>query len=201
MRASIGAALLTGFLIRPGNSARRDSIEIVPTPRVARPVEPACLSPSDYGWPRFTSASHLRSSPSWAAYFLAVYGAVEEKAYPICVYDFHVLNETAYAEARLDDPSNPDNKYYKVIKTDDRNLEEGDLYSPRYAPTGLQIYHENWVPVPNNTWVEVSHMVFPTELRGMWVWRTRGSGVWANVGRTLVGAACGDGHGRIRRGV
>merc|ERR1719295_1153147 len=35
-------------------------------------------------------------------------------------------------------------------------------------------------------WIEVTHEVYPTELAGCWVWRQRGSGIWYNMGRTLV---------------
>ena len=34
--------------------------------------------------------------------------------------------------------------------------------------------------------MEVSHTVIPTELNGSWVWLTRGSNVWVNVGKTIV---------------
>lgn len=57
---------------------------------------------------------------------------------------------------------------------------------PPPATTIASIYHEAWTPLPNNTWTEIGHLVYPTELDGMWVWRTRGSGVWANVGNTIV---------------
>ena len=65
---------------------------------------------------------------------------------------------------------------------------EGDLYS-RYSMTGeleYAIYHGQWKPVPNNTWVEVTHTILPTELKGAWVWNQRGSGLWYNTGNTLV---------------
>merc|ERR1712039_196302 len=44
----------------------------------------------------------------------------------------------------------------------------------------------SWKPLADNTWVEIAHTAYPTELKGFWVWRTRGTGVWYNIGRTKV---------------
>merc|ERR1711959_654759 len=37
-----------------------------------------------------------------------------------------------------------------------------------------------------NTWIEVMHSAFPSEVTGMWCWRTRGSGIWFNTGKTIT---------------
>jgi hypothetical protein len=65
------------------------------------------------------------------------------------------------------------------------HLQEGDLYFGGPS-NGTMIYHSTWKPVPNDTWVEVAHSAVPTELVGSWQWRLQGSGIWYNVGRTLV---------------
>ena len=49
-------------------------------------------------------------------------------------------------------------------------LQVGDLFAS--VISGYGIYHEQWQPVPNDTWVEVMHSVYPTELVGAWVWST-----------------------------
>ena len=136
--------------------------------------EPRCTSDSDYGWPRFRSAAELGAS-KWARYFAAVYGGLPT-AYPICVYDLWSLDAGAYAGAGLAG-SRP------IV--DSKAVKEGDLFVAA-GGGGLGIYHGAWDPVPNGTWVEVSHSVLPTELTGAWVWTTRGSGIWYNVGRTVV---------------
>jgi len=46
------------------------------------------------------------------------------------------------------------------------------------------IYHEAYEPLPDNTWTEILHNAIPTELKGFWAFRVRGSGVWANTGKT-----------------
>lgn len=48
------------------------------------------------------------------------------------------------------------------------------------------IYHGSYEPAPSNTWIEISHAQVPTELKGMWCWRLRGSGVWFNTGNTIT---------------
>ena len=136
--------------------------------------EPSCASAEDYGWPRFNSAADLVANAPWASYFGMVYGTLPT-TFPVCVFDFGVLNKTAYIEAGLSGT--------RSLVTNTSVLTEGDLFDGAF---GYQIFHSSWVPAPNNTWVEVAHSVLPTELEGMWAWRTRGSGIWYNIGRTKV---------------
>jgi len=139
---------------------------------------PQCANVHDYGWPRFQNRQQLQDNSKWAAYFAAVYGELPTK-YPVCVYDFGFINREAYIAAGLN------NTRPLVPPT---NVSEGDLFLLGNLG-GVQeyhIYHQNWTPAPNHTWVELSHAVLPTELSGMWTWFQRGSGIWMNVGRTLV---------------
>ena len=140
--------------------------------------EPRCSSESDYGWPRFHSRVELEADAKWTKYFLALYGELPS-AYPVCVFDFWNLNAEAYAAAGLLG-SRP------IIPYPAKPTNDGDLYEAETAPPSLGIYHSKWAPVPNNTWVEVAHEVLPTEQNGSWVWVTRGSGLWVNVGRTIL---------------
>ena len=134
---------------------------------------PNCVSDNDYGWPRFHRVDELRNS-SWSAYFTSVYGELPTQ-YPVCVYDFWRLDAQAYVEAGL-------NGTRPFV--DPGNVSEGDLFA--YGELEFGIYHNKWEPIPNNTWVEVTHSVLPTETMGAWVWNQRGSGVWYNTGRTVV---------------
>ena len=143
--------------------------------------EPSCTSASSYGWPRFNSSAELAADPKWSAYFKSVYGAAGSEAssyplsYPLCVYDLRFVNRSAYMEAGLES--------FKPLVTNTSELKEGDFFG---SLGGYGIYHSQWSALPNNSWTEIAHTVYPTEVDGMWVWRTRGSGVWANVGRTIV---------------
>lgn len=136
--------------------------------------EPSCASSVDYGWPRFQNLTELQADKRWSTYFKLVFGEVPS-TFPVCTFDFWVLNETAYEKAGLSNT--------RTIISNPKTVKEGDLFRQN---ENLQIYHGKWEPAPNHSWVEVQHMVFPTEVDGMWVWRTRGSGVYANVGRTVV---------------
>lgn len=145
---------------------------------------PACRSDKDYGWPRFDSLEDLRDGhPKWATYYRSVYGELP-KDYPVCVYDLHYINRTKWFEAGL-------NGTHAVLQPSE-NLTDGDLYyqfsttgsAPETADYG--IYHSEWLPVPNNTWIEISHAVYPTEVHGMWVWVLPGTGLWYWTGKTIV---------------
>jgi len=140
--------------------------------------EPRCTSTEDFAWPRYETPEELAADSGWHKYFTMVYGeSMPLEAFPLCVYDMHLLNVTAYFAAGLGGT--------RPVVTNTSELEEGDMFMS-IAPEGFGIYHEEWTPLPNNSWFELAHMVYPTELDGMWMWRTRGSGVWANVGRTIV---------------
>jgi len=140
--------------------------------------EPDCSSENDFGWPRFHSSQDLIANEPWRMYFLIAYGELPQR-YPVCIYDLEALNREAYEWAGLNSTTTG-----KHVVTNLKELKEGDLFMGGIL--GYQIYHERWKPIPNNTWVEITHSVFPTELKGMWVWRQRGSGIWYNIGRTLV---------------
>jgi hypothetical protein len=142
-----------------------------------RTFQLSCSSTEDYGWPRFETMEELASNEKWASYFNSVYGALPE-TYPVCVFDMEVLNRTAYVAAGL-------NGTRKIV-TNTSTLQDGDLFVSMGVPGTYQIYHSAWKPIPNDTWVEVTHTVYPTEVQGMWVWRTRGSGIFYNTGNTLV---------------
>jgi len=134
--------------------------------------EPQCESENDYGWPRFHSVEELQSSP-WASYFLQVYGELPGK-YPVCIYDFHTIDQVAYEMANITG--------HKVVPP--KEVREGDLYEGGLM--GYMIYHGSYKALPDSTWVEITHTAFPTELKGLWAWRQRGSGIWYNTGRTKV---------------
>jgi hypothetical protein len=136
---------------------------------------PGCTSANDYGWPRFNNSSELTADVGWAEYFMLQYGELPT-FYPVCVFDLHMLNVTNYNKAGLSGS--------RPVVNSTGALQVGDLFISPIL--GYGIYHEEWRPVPNNTWVEVTHSVFPTELVGAWVWSTHGSGVWVNVGKTKV---------------
>lgn len=140
-------------------------------------IESQCDSAEDHGWPRFHSREELQADKKWSMYLTQVYGDLPNN-YPICLFDFWKINVASYFAAGLNGSRPILNPYAGDV------LKSGDLFFG--GVSGLNIYHENWTAVPNNTWVEVAHAVVPTEISGSWAWRARGSGVFYNVGRTIV---------------
>ena len=146
-------------------------------------VMPSCQSEEDYGWPRFQSLEDLRDEhPKWAKYYRFIYGELPQE-YPVCVYDLHYINSSAWIRAGLNGTRTP-------VKPS-KDLKDGDLYYQLSTTTSTDhrdygIYHSKWSPVPNNTWVEISHAVYPTEVHGSWVWVLPGTGIWYNTGNTIV---------------
>lgn len=63
-------------------------------------------------------------------------------------------------------------------------MKDGALFRGGDPPFSLMIYHSSYEPASANTWIEITHRQVPTELKGMWCWRMRGSGVWFNTGNT-----------------
>jgi len=144
-------------------------------PQPSNSYLPNCASSNQYGWPRFESKADLETDAKWTAYFKAVYGEIPEQ-YPVCIFDFWSINKEAYNAVGLAGSH--------TFQSNPKDVQVGDLFNGISGQ--YMIYHSQWTPVPNNTWVEVQHAVFPTELVGAWVWSVRGAGIFVNTGRTLV---------------
>ena len=135
-----------------------------------------CSSLSDYGWPRFATMAEAEADSSWSAYFMEVYGELPTE-FPACVYDLDNLlagafNASGLAERYMD----------RLVPSE--SVKEGDLFIDLFG--NFHIYHGQWAPAPNNSWIEVARVVVPTEYSCAWAWNAPGSGVWFNVGRTIV---------------
>jgi hypothetical protein len=139
--------------------------------------QPSCTSLDDHHWPRFNDAAELADNKPWFEYLQAVYGDLPTSSFPICTFDFNVLRSSA--------PHTSHTVMNHTVMNVSSTLKDGDLFRSKVMG-GFQIYHETWQPAANDSWIEIAHAVYPTELEGMWVWNARGSGVWANVGRTIV---------------
>eukprot|EP00041_Stephanoeca_diplocostata_P039809 m.1637925 g.1637925 ORF g.1637925 m.1637925 type:complete len:331 (+) comp26360_c0_seq1:273-1265(+) len=151
-----------------------DSARKLLKPAIFPLVEKGCTNADSFGWPKFHTRDELVTNTKWASYFKLQYGNLPD-TYPVCVYDFSFINPIAYNQAGLAGS--------RPLVNISASMRSGDLFR---SEIGYGIYHPMWKPVPNNTWVEVAHTVFPTELVGAWVWTARGTGIWANVGKTKV---------------
>jgi hypothetical protein len=126
----------------------------------------------------------LLASP-WSAYLTETYHELPTE-YPFCTFDLWWLhqNATSYASLGLKpDPSKASHGNRPPGTWHKGDYNDGDLFSTDF---GLNIYHSDAAPVQNNTWMEVAHMLFPTETEAMWFSRERGSGIWYDVGTTIT---------------
>lgn len=150
-----------------------------------------CQRESDFGWPRFENKEMLLASP-WAEYLHEIYGGLPIQ-YPFCTFDLWYLNGYAFSYPSLNlnpDPSKASigNKLNHTFHKGDYN--DGDFYQTDF---GMWIYHSDAAVVTSNTWIEIQHALFTTETEAMWFTRSRGSGIWYNVGKT-ISFVSDDGH-------
>lgn len=142
------------------------------------------------GWPSFGSEQDLQNDPYWSAYFQNVYGGVPSWGYPICPGAFQFLwqisaaNTGVYQGDPTDCTGGTDGSGQELAPgtyyTGNSFLEAKDVYGYIYNPN----FYGSWVPA--NTWVEVTHSVFPGDVGAIWYYMSVGSGVWFNVGNTAV---------------
>jgi len=136
-----------------------------------------CTTASEgYGWPRFASRDEVASDSNWTAYFMEVYGELPT-AFPACVYNLDNLLASSFKSSGLYE------RYHDRL-VPEQSVSEGDLFLDLFG--NFHIYHGQWTPAPNNSWIEVARVVVPTETGCAWAWNAPGSGVWFNVGRTVV---------------
>lgn len=149
-----------------------------------------CAGTSDYGWPRFTSEQAMRASP-WADYLSEVYGSLP--TFPFCTFDLWYMDNTTASFAALNLTLNDSLASHGNCigcTWHEGDYKDGDFYDTDF---GLVIYHSQVATVANDTWIEVKHVIFDTETSAMWFTRARGSGIWYNVGSTIV-FSNGDNH-------
>lgn len=134
------------------------------------------------GWPSFQSLADLQADP-WGTYFSFLYGEISDMGFPLCVGDFWMFYGDLLSQAGV------------------TNIPESEGDCPRgayshyksnnfYAPGGVSwSWHPGpWHGWPNNSWVEVIHRAESggIEDHGGWMLYAKGSGVWLNLGRTVV---------------
>jgi hypothetical protein len=132
--------------------------------------------------PVFNTLSELESSP-WKDYFLKVYQELPaETDFPIKIGDLSILYKGA--------PVDPPRKVKWIGKCP---TEEGELYSNMSLTNDPEdtfwIYHPPPFK-PLKGLVEVTHcsdsFVLNYEVQGMWFYHAPGSGIYFDLGRTIV---------------
>jgi hypothetical protein len=154
--------------------------------------EDHCAYDSSHGdvvWPRFDTEQDLKNDAYWSVYFEAVYGGVPSSGYPICTGAFQFLWKIAAQNAGVvneptqcvgdnhpDGQKLPSGYYFVGSGTAEATSVFSYIYNPNY----------DGVAVPSAYWVEVTHTVFGGDAGATWFYMSVGSGVWYNVGATIV---------------
>jgi len=150
------------------------------------------------GWPSFQTQEELQNDPYWSQYFYRIYGDIPSTGYPICTGAFQFLWRISAAETGVvqwypvecsDGPALP----HGGDSMTGQELNPGDYFSgmskalEAWTVVGY-IYNPNLygAAAPANTWVEVTHMVFPGDKGAIWYYMSVGSGVWIHTGNTAV---------------
>lgn len=150
----------------------------------------------DHGWPRFENYAELQQSP-WAAYLKALYGELPFSGWPICLYDFWVLDahNLKHAKLSLNRSIMRPICWRKGCRGYQSLLKQGDVFQtrgghPYLRGPGFWIFHLPFRPggFPSNGWIEVMHMAggLTGEKTACWLSYARGSGIWFNLGNTRV---------------
>lgn len=158
-------------------------------------IFPADFCQYDTGvWPKFDTQQDLENDQWWSAYFTDVYGGIPTWGYPICPGAFQFLWQTAAKNAGVVtfDPIDCAPDADPNFKGEGRELDEGAYYMNNAFLDAQQafgfIYNSNLkgASVPAGYFVEVGHTVFSGDEGAIWYYMAVGSGVWYNVGNTVV---------------
>jgi hypothetical protein len=140
------------------------------------------LKPPRAQWPTFANAADLSASP-WGTYFKAIYGSLPS-SYPLAVADFWTIDGTVAVANGVSLPA-------MQVCPATFSL-DGTPYSINnlYQPHGFSwIWHRPpYSAFASHEWVEVMHEADPwgDEQHGAWMVYAKGSGIWYNLGNTIV---------------
>lgn len=141
---------------------------------------PHAHQPQGATWPTFSTVNELQKSP-WAAYFRNVYNGLPT-SYPFAISDLWLLHDSALISARV--TPIPASSTCPAKPLDRYSL--NDDYQP---PKVSWIWHAYpYAALAPNTWVEVLHEADPfgDETHGAWMLYTPGSGIYFDIGKTIV---------------
>jgi len=160
--------------------------------------------------PLFSSSAALRKASMWYSYLRALYGSSveDDTLFPINVSDFHLIFGEVGGEPLISALQNISVNTQLGMRTGKelRDIMEcptqpGEVYRCMVwsieagcfldLPTWIFVYQGHPPPagIASDTWTEVSHCSLPEESDyswGTWFYAANGSGMWLNVGRTVV---------------
>ena len=152
------------------------------------------------GWPEFASPADLVGNP-WGNYVTAVYGEIPNSRdlYPWCMGDQWLFYDSVIEKFNVTDiPPVSSTCPASINKTLNQTGFEGQRYVTNnpFQTKGITwswhsaMPNNPWAPqqpIANNTWIEVMHREVPKdEKTGAWMFYAPGSGIWANLGNSIV---------------
>ena len=149
------------------------------------------------GWaPTFNSADELRSSP-WAGYLRSVYGDLTPIGYPLVLSHFWCFYKDKLAAHSVILPASVGTCPTSAAAPDGQRYDENNGYSSKDL---TWLWHNlgstPFKGYPSNSIVEVSHLKDPygDEHHGLWFLYAKGSGVYADIGKTKIFNDHGDAY-------
>ena len=130
-------------------------------------------------WPIFRNMTQLHQNTAWLDYLTTVYGSIPDSAFPLDTQLLKLLYNNVQGVN---------------VSADCRCLVRGVLSNmgryPHWDVHGTFWQHDaDRTPSAPHSWVEISHCSAAAdgkETNSLWAYRTPGSGVFANVGDTIV---------------
>ena len=169
----------------------------------ARPRTVCATTSTSYVLPLLPTLHHAGEHPPWDHYLKSVYGAVPASAYPIALstfgwfyhrnlpmkvqpaeMSFRCRNVSAYGHAWTG-PAGRGPGIGGQAESSPALLKAGFFVQHHTAGRRRTIDKL----FGNHSWVEVMRATLraKTEIRGSWYFHARGSGIWCNTGRSIVG--------------
>ena len=149
------------------------------------------------GWaPTFTSADELQGSP-WAGYLRSLYGDLTPIGYPLVLSHFWCFYMDKLAAHSVILPASVGKCPTSAAAPEGQRYDENNGYSSKDL---TWLWHDLGAPpfqgFPSNRIVEVTHQKDPfgDEHYGMWFLYAKGSGVYADIGRTKIFNDHGDAY-------
>ena len=139
-------------------------------------------------WPSFSSAAELAKNSGWSLYFKSLYGTSPTGPWPLCIGSFWAFwtdklssSKACVPESNGQCPSSgaPEGQRYNM-----NNAYSSNLLTWSWHPMTNPAYNG----FPANTLVEVSHAKDPfgDEHYGMWFVYAKGTGIYFDLGNTII---------------
>ena len=164
------------------NTGRKPSPPPPPPPPYTGPM---CM---DGTWPSFSNQSALANNAGWSTYFKNLYGTLPDGPWPLCIGSFWAFWTDKLAASKAWMPKSNGRCPSKDAPTGQRydlnNFYSSNLLTWSWHPISDPAFRG----FPSNTLVEISHEQDPfgDEHYGMWFVYAKGTGIYFDLGNTVI---------------